>query len=116
MPAASQHSTRRTQELKPICELKSCECRWPLAEDPDTGHLFCADATSAGDSYCAKHRAEAGGGPVAPKRVAPVKTPDLRLLRGADRTPAQRRRDEEKTGDDRLYHVPDLLELFGVAR
>jgi hypothetical protein len=37
---------------KPIWNLSSAECRWPVSPDDADLHLFCAAPTARGESYC----------------------------------------------------------------
>jgi hypothetical protein len=43
----------------PLKELRSDQCKWPVAEDAQViGHyLFCARPTLSGEVYCRKHKA-----------------------------------------------------------
>ena len=109
--------------MKSLLELEQHECRFPVLCVGE-GEGFCAEHVEGVDSYCARHRALAGGARCA-QRAAPVAdglTP-RGSLRGAYRTDAQKakdaamREDERSLSNLRSYeHEPDLLELFGVEQ
>lgn len=112
--------------MKALWGSESRECHWPA-----TPTLFCGDRTEEFDTYCPRHREVAGGSktPLLQQLKAPPGRADLgplsvankNLLRGADRTPGQRRYSEEQRerfarGESAIQQEPDLFELLGLNR
>lgn len=58
-PEPEPEPLRRAAEWKPLVDLSSGDCRWPVVEDHAvTGHfLFCAAPVAEGRSYCRRHHA-----------------------------------------------------------
>ena len=108
MPAASQHSTRKTRTMKSLLQLEAHECRFPVLRvgEPEG---FCAEAVEGIDSYCKLHRQIAGGARIPPK-MGPGR--NVSLLGGfANRASAIAggyARERE--------HEPDLVDMFGGDR
>lgn len=46
---------RERERAIPLWELRARECRWPVEEDGQGRHLFCAEEVVDGYCYCAKH-------------------------------------------------------------
>lgn len=49
----SAYDLSRMPHAKTLLEIGSCECRWALTDDGP--HLFCAETTIPGKSWCAHH-------------------------------------------------------------
>lgn len=100
--------------MKQIVELGNRECRWPIAEDPDEGHWFCAEHTAAGESYCPTHHALSLPEGVS-RRFSPWQD-----KRDATHSPARRAANQAaRESESQIHsrdHEPDLVELFGVGR
>lgn len=43
----------RMQHAKPLMDLEACECRWALTDRGS--HMFCAEVTEPGKSWCSHH-------------------------------------------------------------
>ena len=59
-PSASVEPAERAHPIGlPLLELRSGpgQCRYPTGRDAKGTHLFCAEATPAGESWCVDHRA-----------------------------------------------------------
>ena len=110
-----------------ITDLEANECRWPIDCSFCDGTLgFCAVGCAEGESYCAPHRARAGGGRIAPAPLPVDGDPAVNktFLKGAGRTAAQRaadravrdfQRENEANGLRTHDREPDLVEIFRAS-